>query len=426
MNNVFHNKNFCLAFLGALVSELGTIMYNFTVSFYILEISNNNAFLQGLYLALCGLALVLTTPIGGVLGDRYNKTKIMYICDYIKGCNIILSTVMLLLLNSTSSKIAVLFIMGVIGNIVSGIFTPASNSLLPHILEESQLQQANSFYAIKTAFEGIIGSVLAGLLYTVLPFNVLFFIVGICYIISAISEMLIKYDHISSSEKLTLNLALKDMTNGLDYLKDKKGLLAFLCAVLFINFFFTPINNNFIPFFIKTDLANRHFLFDNYIKPELWLSIFNSCLGISSILAAAVLSTHAQLDKCGKKSAYKICEIAIVMIALAVSYVTLVQSGKSINAFLIIFCLVCFIMGILISYVNISTNTATMRIIDRNMLSKVNSIISIGAMGMIPLANVLSGIILKELGSAILLIFCSVGLTITAFLLVTNKHIEEF
>ena len=58
--NVFSLRNFRLVFFGALVSELGATLYSFAVSFYILEISGNNAFLQGLYLALCG----------GVLGDR--------------------------------------------------------------------------------------------------------------------------------------------------------------------------------------------------------------------------------------------------------------------------------------------------------------------------------------------------------------------
>ena len=95
--NVFSGRNFRLVFLGALVSELGALLYSFAVSFYILEISSNNAFLQGLYLALCGVAMLLFTPIGGVLGDRFNKARIMYVCDYIKGGMIILATIMMFL-----------------------------------------------------------------------------------------------------------------------------------------------------------------------------------------------------------------------------------------------------------------------------------------------------------------------------------------
>ena len=83
--SVFANRNYRFVFFGALISELGALLYSFAVGFYILQISGNNAFLQGLYLALCGVALLLFTPVGGVLGDRFNKAKIMYVCDYIKG-----------------------------------------------------------------------------------------------------------------------------------------------------------------------------------------------------------------------------------------------------------------------------------------------------------------------------------------------------
>ena len=89
-DNVFANRNFRLVFLGALVSELGAILYSFAVSFYILDISGNNAFLQGLYLALCGATLLVFTPVGGVLGDRFNKARIMVVCDFLKSGTILL------------------------------------------------------------------------------------------------------------------------------------------------------------------------------------------------------------------------------------------------------------------------------------------------------------------------------------------------
>ena len=81
------------------------------VGFYILEISENNAFLQGLYLALSGVALLLFTPVGGVLGDRVNKAKIMYVCDYIKGGMILLATELMILLTEPIAHIMILFIL---------------------------------------------------------------------------------------------------------------------------------------------------------------------------------------------------------------------------------------------------------------------------------------------------------------------------
>ena len=424
--NVFAGRNFRLVFFGALVSELGALLYSFAVSFYILEISNNNAFLQGLYLALCGVAMLVLTPVGGVLGDRFNKARIMYVCDYLKGGSIILATVLMLLFREPDAHIVILFVLGIIGSAVSGIFNPASGALLPCIVDEDKLQQANSYFAIKSSLESILGIILAGILYAALPIYTLFFFVGACFVASGLSEMFIRYDHIQSLENLTLKLAFRDMRDGLVYLKAKKAIMALMGAILFINFFFSPITGNFLPYFIKTDLAaDSTYLFHDVLKPELWSSVVSVCFGISSLAGAAILSAAKQPEKCGHKVAVRVSLFALVMIIWTVSYWYFVDCGVSLNAFLIALCVGTLIMGFFISFVNIPVSTAIMRVVDKDMLSKVTSITSIGSQGMIPIASVLAGAILQSLGSTPLLFFCSAGFTVTAILMLVNKPIKE-
>ena len=188
INNVFLNRNFRLVFFGALVSDLGATLYSFAVSFYILEISGNNAFLQGLYLALCGIAVLLFTLVGGVLGDRVSKSKIMYVCDYLKGGMILLATLLMLLFPSAPAQLVILFVLGILGNMVSGVFAPAAGALFPDIIKEEQLQQANAYFTMKNALQGILGIILAGILYALLPIHALFLLVGACYLASGIRK----------------------------------------------------------------------------------------------------------------------------------------------------------------------------------------------------------------------------------------------
>ncbi len=425
-DNVFRNRNFRLVFLGALVSELGAILYSFAVSFYILEISGNNAFLQGLYLALCGAAMLVFTPVGGVMGDRKSKAKIMYVCDYLKGGMILSATALMLLFREAQAQLAILFVLGILGNSVSGIFNPAAGAIFPHIVREEQLQQANSYYAMKSALESILGVVLAGILYAVLPIHTLFFLIGACYIASGISEMMIRYDFHPSEEQLTLKLALRDMADGIAYLKTKKAILALLASVLFINFFFAPVTGNFLPFFVKTDLAAApSYLLDRILTPELWSSVFSVCFGVSSLLGAAILSGRAQAEKCGRKAARLLCAAAAVVIGLTVCYYCFVDRGAQVNAFLISLSLGCLLIGFLISCFNIPVTTAIMRIVDKDKLSKVNSLTSIGSQGMIPIASVLAGAILEAFGGTALLTFCSVGFTVTAISLLFSRQFKE-
>lgn len=424
--NVFFNRNYRLVFFGALVSELGAILYSFAVSFYILEITDNNAFLQGLYLALCGGMLLLATPVGGVLGDRFNKAKIMFLCDYIKGGIIVLATVLMLLFRSSDAHVLILFAVGILGNAVSGVFSPAAGALLPHIVAEEKLQQANAYFSIKSSLQSILGVVLAGILYAVLPIHLLFFLVGVCYLLSGVSEMFIRYEHKPSEEKLTLRLALSDMGDGLRYLKTQKALMAMMAAILFINFFFSPLGSNFLPYFVKTDVAAApSYLFDRFLTPELWSSVFSVMVGLSSLVGAIILSALPQEDKCGRKVALRLGYIAVVMILLTVGYWLLVDRGLSLNGFLILLCVGSLLIGFLVVMINVPTSTVLMRVVDRDKLSKVSSIVSIVSQGLTPISSVLAGSVLQYLGSTPLLLVCSLGFTATALFLLFNKQVRN-
>ena len=425
-DNVFRSRNYRLVFFGALVSELGALLYNFAVSFYILQISGNSAFLQGLYLALCGAAMLVFTPVGGVLGDRFNKARIMYLCDYAKGGMILLATALMLVFREADAHIVILFALGILGNVISGIFTPAAGALIPRIVEPEQLQQANAYFTIKSSLEGILGVVLAGVLYAALPIYTLFFLVGACFVASGVSEMLIRCPHMPSAEQLTLRVAARDMRDGLRYLKGQKAILALLGAVLFINFFAAPITGNFLPYFVRTDLAGApSYLLDHLLTPELWSSVISVCIGAGSLIGAAILSTRKPAEKCGRAVTVQIGLNAAVFLLLALLYWLLVDRGDALNAFLPLFCAGGLVTGLQLSFINIPISTAIMRVVDRDKLSKVNSIISIGSQGMIPIASVLAGVVLQGFGSAPLLFACALGFTVTAVLLLMNKAVRE-
>ena len=424
--NVFLNRNFRLVFFGALVSELGAVLYSFAVSFYILEITGNNAFLQGLYLALCGAVMLIATPIGGVLGDRFNKARIMFICDYLKGGIIILATALMLTFRTNGAHTAILFAAGILGNAVSGIFNPASGALLPHIVEENRLQQANSYFSVKNSLLSILGVVLAGILYAALSVYTLFFAVGVCYVISGISEMFIRYKNDPPKDKLTVKTALRDMGEGFRYVKAQKALLSLMGAILFINFFFSPVASNFIPFFVKTDVALApSYLFNGFLTPELWYSAVCLLIGLSSLVSALILSTREQEEKCGHKTAVRLCIIAALMALMTAGYYVLVDRGVSLNAFLILLCAGAALLGTIITYINVPLNTTIMRMVDKDKLSKVTSIISITSQGLVPISSVLAGAILQSLGSTPLLAFSTVGLAAAALMLLFNKEAKK-
>lgn len=428
MQNVFHNKNFVLVFLGALVSNIGSLFYSFAVGYWILDITNNNAVIQGIYLGACGLTFVLFSLFGGVLSDRFNKVKIIYICDYLKAILIALSSFIILFSNNNLTvNLIVLFSMGIISNIIAAMFSPAAHSILPLIVEKDQLQQANSYKSVLSSVQAILGLVLAGLLYSLLKITTLFFIIAICYLLSAISEMFIKYEYKPNENKLTLKSVFNDIKEGFQYINTKKALSTLLIIIIFINFFFSPIINNFISFFIKTDIAtNPNYLFHSFINPEMWGAIFSIAVSISSIIFGIILSMRTIGKDAGKMIKIWLLAVGILTLFLSVSYFIFVDKKDLLNLFLIIFIVFAFILGMILSFINIPINTVIQTITDKDKLGKVSSITELFSQGLIPLSSFIAGFVISYLGSSTLLFVCSVGFLVVAVCALVNKSINNF
>ena len=426
VKNVFTNKNFVLAFLGALVSNMGGLLYSFAVSFYILALTGNNALIQGLYLATGGITYTIVVLFGGVISDRFHKGKIMYLCDYARGAAIIILTILLMtVITGNTGKIVALFILAVVGNFIGAIFSPAASSLLPHIVPEESFQQAQSYYATMESFQSILGIVLAGILYSTIPINVLFLIVGGCYLLSGVSEMFIKYNFVKNEEKLTVRTAFNDIGSAFKYLVGLKPILYLIFAILFVNFFFAPIGSNFLPYFISTDVTNSEYMFKDAMEPEMWSSIISVSLSLGSIIFAIVLSNLKPKEHIAKSLGLSFIAVSGAFAAFTIFYILFANKVININTLLIAILIIVFIIGMLLVTINIPTSTKLMSMVDKDKLGKVNSLTNIGSQGLIPLSNLLGGLVISLLGTSALLIACTVGFALTTVFIVFNKYINQ-
>ena len=424
--NVFCYKNFTLTFLGAFVSNLGNTLYLFAVSFYILSLTNNNAFIQGAYLATGGIVYVLVTLFGGVISDRFHKGKIMFMCDYAKGGMLIAFTLLLMLvIQDPSAKVVVLFIIAVLGNIIAAIFSPAASSLLPRIVPEKSYQQAQSYNSLMQSSLGVLGVILAAILYSVLDIHVLFFIVGGCYVLSGVSEMFIKYDYQKNEDKLTVKQVFKDIGDGMKYIGKLKPLLFLMLGILLLNFFVSPLSANFLPYFVATDVASRNYLFSNFLTPEMWSSVIQVAYAIGMIIMALILSNRPQKDRIYKGLSISLIIFAALYVVLTTIYVFFVNNLADINVMLIAFVPIGITMGMVLITINIPITTKMLTIVDKDKLGKVNSVIDVGSQGLIPLSNFLAGLVISGLGASWLCIISTAGLSLMTIFLVVNKHVKQ-
>ena len=252
-------------------------------------------------------------------------------------------------------------------------------------------------------------------------------VVGGCYVLSAISEMFIRYDSKfeKRDEKLTVKMVFSDIASGFKYLVSIKSILALTVCILFINFFFSPVFNNFAPYFIATDVAGTAYLFHETLGPEMWNSFFSVAIGVGSLITAIVLSALKQRNKANRLIRWSMIGISVAMISFAVLYALFKNGYIGINPLLIIVTVILFVVGVLLILINVPASTAMMKIIDKDKFGKVSSVGNIGAQGLIPLSMFLAGLALNYIGPIGLLTICAAGLTILSLILFFLKPVRE-
>lgn len=74
-------NNFVLYLMGTFVSQIGTVLYTFVMSLYVLKLTDSGMYFA-LNLAISMIPIILIMPLAGVLADRWNKKTMVLIMDF--------------------------------------------------------------------------------------------------------------------------------------------------------------------------------------------------------------------------------------------------------------------------------------------------------------------------------------------------------
>ena len=164
MKQLFKNNSFKLLFAGNLVSEIGNSLMGFAMSFYILDLTDSSLSM-GLYLFVIIGARVLVSPLAGVLVDRWNRVRVIYMTDYVRAILYVLLALFIATNPSLNNIIIGLYVIGVLSSINAAFFAPAMTSALPEIVGEDMLQPAYGAQSIIQSTQSIVGVIAGAALY---------------------------------------------------------------------------------------------------------------------------------------------------------------------------------------------------------------------------------------------------------------------
>ncbi|MCL5432929.1 MAG: MFS transporter [Patescibacteria group bacterium] len=182
--NALKNRSFFLMMLSEFFSQLSYNMQNFVIIFIIYEIYKSNSAVSGVILSFTIPAVVFSI-FAGVYVDRWEKKKVLFITNLLRGF-------ILLLFLIPTTRLSIFYSLTFLLSIVTQFFLPAEAPMIPLLVERKLLIAANSFFTIGIYTTVLLGYILSGPVLLSLGNTNTFILLSILYFASAIFILFIK------------------------------------------------------------------------------------------------------------------------------------------------------------------------------------------------------------------------------------------
>ncbi|MFR4163771.1 MAG: MFS transporter [Paraclostridium sordellii] len=392
------NKNFFLLWQGQMVSVLGDVFYLMALNFWMLEITGSTA-LMGMLSAVTMLPKTILGPFAGVFVDRWDRKKLIVLTDLIRG---VIVTFVGIAGVMGFIQVWMVFIVGIISGICAAFFNPAINSSRPDIVPEDKLLKANSVTSLAQSGMDMIGNAVGGVLYVLIGAPYMFLLNGISYLFSAFTEIFITIPKVKREEKeITF---IEDFKLGIKFLNNFKVYKKmFICSSI-INFFGNAGMILLIPYFKETEfLGTQKYGFAMMV------------LAMGMVFGSILLS----IKGIKRENKFKVFNISLV------SCTTLLLVAIITNNYIVL--LLCWLFGFFFNVIfNTIFSTAAMSTIPSDIRGKVMAITSAISMGLVPIGQLLAGVLGDLMPIRFVLFIMFLCCFIIGFLYIRIKNLKRF
>lgn len=228
------SKEYKIFIFGLLISRLGDSLYIFALPWIAFQLTGSAVIMSSLF-AINVLPIVLFGPLVGVIVDRYDRRKLLWIADI---ASIILVSLVPILHSLHLLEIWHLYVITFILAVMSMLFDVTTVTFIPQIAGAS-LTKANSLYQMVNQLSSLFGPMLAGFSisfiggFQVLWINVLSFIATLIAVLLLPS---IKTLNSTNNEKNTFQNVFFSLFNGFKWLKKDRLNIALSLQAMVGNF----------------------------------------------------------------------------------------------------------------------------------------------------------------------------------------------
>lgn len=366
-------RDFALLTAGWVVSLLGDGFFSVALAWQVYEISNVPTALSLVGVAWT-LPIIFFVLVGGVFSDRYDRRWMMIGADFVRAAAIGVLGVL-----SISEVIEIWHIVGLIAFVGLGdaFFHPASTAIVPDLLRDEQLPQANALQAlVRPLMIRLVGPAVGGLVVAGVGPGAAFLIDGSSFVVSAIAIAFIRTRPTRQVVAHGLRQTIAEVGEGLAFVRRNPWCWATLVSAMFSLLVFVGPVQVLLPFLVKNELG---------LGPDALGAIF-AVGGVGSVVAALAIG-QLGLPRRRITIMYAVWSAGVALFAGYGLMTSLWQA---------------FVIGFgtaaLFEVGQIIWITLLQTLVPRDLLGRVSSLDWLVSIGLVPLSFALTGPVAAVLG----------------------------
>jgi MFS family permease len=410
--------NFTLFSFGKLISIFGSAIYTFAIGLFVLQ-NTGSGLSFATTLVLGTIPMVIVNPFAGVMADRFDKKKLVVSMDILNG---VLLVSVYLLSFAYGLNLMMIYVSTFIMTAFTCIFGVSLEAAKPNIVSDRRLVSINSVSKIIDSISSILGPMVGGIVFALIDIKMFILINGISFIFSGISEMFIDFNfNKDGSEIEARNIEkraegkisfIKDIKEGFIYIASQKNLINFIIVFIALNFCLGYGISVPLPYIINNIL--------NLTSGQ--LGLIEGAFPVGLIIGAMFIKKVTDRVSFSKLLGSACIILAISMIFMGIPLVFFYDIFQD-NVYVVYYSLIMMISGISISFIDIPIMIIFQKMIPEEYRGRVLSLSIMLAKVMLPVALIISGILINKIEAFILPI--TAGLILSIVGIVALKSIKD-
>lgn len=224
-------REFRIYWFGMLISLIGTWIQAVAQSWLVFQLTNS-AFLLGIVGFLGSIPMFLLSLFGGVLADRMNKKNILI---FTQTAFMLLAFLLAVLTQFKLITPAQIMLIALLNGIVMAFDAPSRQAVVVELVGKRHLSNAIVLNSVAFNSSRVIGPALTGVLVATIGMSGCFYINSFSFLAVLVALFTIKVKHTLNNGRN--NPALKDLKDGLVFIKNNRLVLMLVTMVGIVSLF---------------------------------------------------------------------------------------------------------------------------------------------------------------------------------------------